>query len=191
MRHLNIRERIILFFIAIILFLGVASSIIITTDMQEALTHEFYEEGEREVMFISQLAAEPLLTNDLVEIKKLIDTVKEQDNSTIYVVITDSSNQPLVHTFDEGYPVELTEIFKLPGEQVSFRTQTGEEVVDFRGAILKGVYTVHVGLTKKTPVCSHKRHEESHRSAHNPWNPVRQPVLLHHRLTAHTTAKGT
>jgi PAS domain S-box-containing protein len=137
------------YYILIILFIGVVSNIIITVDMERELMWEYLEEGDREVMFIAQTAAEPLLTDDLVAIKKIIETVKTQDRNTVYVVITDSYNQPVVHTFEEGYPVELSKVFEKQQRRVVFYTESGEEITDFSEPILEGKYTVHVGLTKK------------------------------------------
>jgi signal transduction histidine kinase len=104
----GLRKKILVSIVGLLLLLGLSITLITRMILLNVLRTEFRHKG---VAIARSLAANSLvdvLTLNASRLKKLVENEKSLDKDIAYAFIIDSSGRVLAHTFDKGFPVELT-----------------------------------------------------------------------------------
>ncbi len=133
-----------------IIFLIVTGSYFVIQDLQKGILEgEFREKG---FLIANHLALEvttPLLLNDLVEVRNVIDNTNNSYPDIEYIFLTDSQGIVLMHTFEKGFPKALQNRTK-PSNVVKegiFETERGI-IHEFDAPLFKNIGYVHVGVSE-------------------------------------------
>ena len=97
--------------VTIVLVFSTINAYLIWNNLQNALQKESEKRGVYIALNLAEQAVNPLLYEDLVGLQELIDASKKLDPSIHYIYIVDKNNNPIVNTFEGGFPVDL---LKLP-----------------------------------------------------------------------------
>ena len=150
---LGFRTKISLSIIAILLVFGIGLSLIISKWVSQALLNENRMRGISNAVNLSARVVEPLLSEDLLVLKNLVDELSRTDKDVTYTFILDRSGKPLVHTFSGGFPIELIQANAVQEGEV-YHIQllsTGDELInDFAVPVLIGnarLGTVRIGMS--------------------------------------------
>ena len=152
-RKLGFRTKITLSIIAILLIFGIGLSMIMSKWVSEALLKENRMRGISNAVNLSARVVEPLLSEDLLVLKNLVDELSRTDEDVIYTFILDRSGKPLVHTFSGGFPIDLIQANALQeGEayHLQLLSTGGEHINDFAVPVLIGnarLGTVRIGMS--------------------------------------------
>jgi signal transduction histidine kinase len=150
----NIRTKII-GIVAICIFFSALSMVWYTNrDVSAALEHELQEQGIATSLSLAEQSADFLLTDNHFALYNLISNQLESDHDIVYIYISDSINNIIVHTFSEGFPIDLLGTNSIESDD-RYRIQklnTGEgAILDVATPIIEGRSgTVHVGLSKNS-----------------------------------------
>ncbi len=159
LRKLGFRTKISLSIIAILLIFGIGLSIIMSKWVSQALLNENRMRGISNAVNLSARVVEPLLSEDLLVLKNLVDELSCTDKDVTYTFILDRSGKPLVHTFSGGFPIELLQANTVQEDQayhIRLLSAASELIYDFAAPVLIGkarLGTVRIGM-------SHTRVEE-------------------------------
>ena len=152
-RRLGFRTKTSLSIIAILLLFGIGLSLIISKWVSQALLDENRMRGISNAVNLSARVVEPLLSEDLLELKNLVDELLRTDKDVTYTFILDRADKPLVHTFSGGFPIELIQANAVQESEV-YHIQllsTGSELInDFAVPVLIGkarLGTVRIGMS--------------------------------------------
>ena len=152
-RRLGFRTKISLSIIAILLLFGIGLSLIISKWVSQALLNENRMRGISNAVNLSARVVEPVLSEDLLELKNLVDELSRTDRDVTYTFILDRAGKPLVHTFSGGFPIELIQANAIQESEV-YHIQllsTGSELInDFAVPVLIGkarLGTVRIGMS--------------------------------------------
>lgn len=108
LKAMSLRKKILLSMASLLLLLGLTMALVTRAVLLDALKTEFQRKG---ISFSRSLAANSLvdvLTQNSSRLKLLIENEKRLDKDIAYIFIVDSSGRILAHTFDKGFPVDLT-----------------------------------------------------------------------------------
>lgn len=152
-RKLGFRTKISLSIVAILLLFGIGLSLIISKWVSQALLDENRIRGISNAVNLSARVVEPILSEDLLELKNLVDQLSRTDKDVTYTFILDRAGKPLVHTFSGGFPIELIQANAVQQGEV-YHIQllsTGSELInDFAVPVLIGkarLGTVRIGMS--------------------------------------------
>ena len=152
-RKLGFRTKISLSIIAILLLFGTGLSLLISNWVSQALLNENRMRGISNAVNLSARVVEPLLSEDLLVLKNLVDQLSRTDEDVTYTFILDRSGKPLVHTFTGGFPIDLLQANAVQEGDV-YHIQllsTGSELInDFAVPVLIGkarLGTVRIGMS--------------------------------------------
>jgi PAS domain S-box-containing protein len=152
-RKLGFRTKISLSIIAILLLFGIGVSLIISKWVSQALLNENRMRGISNAVNLSARVVEPLLSEDLLVLKNLVDELSRTDQDVTYTFILDRNGKPLVHTFSGGFPIELLQANELrEGDPYHMQLlSTGSELInDFAAPVLIGTArlgSVRIGMS--------------------------------------------
>jgi two-component system NtrC family sensor kinase len=152
-RKLGFRTKISLSIIAILLLFGVGLSLIISKWVSQALLNENRMRGISNAVNLSARVVEPLLSEDLLELKNLVDELSRTDKDVTYTFILDRAGKPIVHTFSGGFPIELIRanaVQEGEGYHIQLLSTGSELINDFAVPVLIGkarLGTVRIGMS--------------------------------------------
>ena len=152
-RKLGFRTKISLSIIAILLLFGTGLSLLISKWVSQALLNENRMRGISNAVNLSARVVEPLLSEDLLVLKNLVDQLSRTDEDVTYTFILDRSGKLLVHTFSGGFPIDLLQANAVhEGEVYHIQLlSTGSELInDFAVPVLIGkalLGTVRIGMS--------------------------------------------
>jgi len=116
----------------------------------------FEAESEKRGLFIAQTlsryAVTPLLYENMIELNERIRSTIQIDSTIMYVYVTDSENNVILHTFPNGFPRVLAEKLDLLSEAADFRffSLAGDDlelIREIQAPILNGrLGRMHVGI---------------------------------------------
>lgn len=148
---LKIRSKFVLAILLITFLPGLITTVFFHTTMTWALTHELQERGVVVTKNLASNAAEPLLTEDLLTLQRLLNSVKEVEEDVAYVYITSPGGHIRAHTFEDGFPKELLGVNVVSNQDHSAQlldTDAGY-IRDIAVPILEGrAGSVHVGMSE-------------------------------------------
>jgi len=152
-RKLGFRTKISLSITAILLVFGIGVSLTISKWVSQALLNEYRMRGISNAVNLSARVVEPLLSEDLLVLKNLVDELSRTDKDVTYAFILDRSGKPLVHTFSGGFPVELIQANSNQEGQayhIQLLSTGSERINDFSAPVLVGkarLGTVRIGMS--------------------------------------------
>jgi len=155
MISLGFRTKLFLAMITALLFLGISLGFIVSRSASRMLIEESKKRGISSAMNIGARIAEPLLAMDYLRMKDLVDEAMRTSEDISFVFILGRSGRPLVHSFADGFPVDLAGVNEVEND-AAYRVKlitTGKELIyDFAVPIVIGkerLGTVRLGVSHK------------------------------------------
>ncbi|WP_449244828.1 ATP-binding protein [Desulfobacca acetoxidans] len=152
--RLSFRSKIFLGITAVILVFGLLSAIFVSKAATHAMLGEIKKRGLTLALSLAARSADPILGQDFLRLKNMVDGVKETSDDITYAFIQDKNGQVLSHTFQVGFPVELLDANKVPvgsSEHVQLLASEEEPFYDFAIPVMIGaerIGVVRVGLSQ-------------------------------------------
>ncbi len=121
----------------------------------DALIRENKKRGQALVENLAVRAVDPLLADDLLRLRNMIDEVKRISRDVVYAFVLDQRGLVLVHTFQSGFPVELIKanvVRQQGGHQVQLIKTDKEFIYDFAAPVAVGgtrIGAVRLGISKR------------------------------------------
>ena len=152
LHNLRLKTKITLGVALMLVFCGLCIGLTLSAMSAQALLEEGRKRGAALASGLAYRLAEPLLAEDLLQLKNLIDNVHTQYDDVIYIFLTDNDGNILSHTFADGFPIELLQV---NGDGTSpqpmlLKTERGL-VYDFRTGVFLGekhLGAVRLGLSR-------------------------------------------
>lgn len=136
--------------LVVVLALGLAVAWYVKNNVASSLNEELEMRGTAIGNGLATHAANYILTDDLFELYRAAQNALQADEDIRYVFIEDAEGRVLVHTFSEGFPIDLLAVNRLEGASahaVALDTEQGR-LIDVAVPILDGeAGRVHVGLS--------------------------------------------
>ncbi len=146
----GLTKRFVFWILTIIILLGVLTNIVVQTNLTQTLSDELRDRGEIMSNNLAASIVEPVLVEDMVTLHRLIDKIKTTENNVRYIYVTDSKGRVLVHTFENGFPIELLDIYENFEGNSRLIDIDNDYVIDTRAPILEGnAGYVHIGLAER------------------------------------------
>jgi len=142
--------------IFIVLVTGFATISAVQITLSKTLTVALKEKGLSVCRSLAASSLEPILVEDQLELRGLLEKHKEDITDLSYAFITDKQDNIIIHTFSEGFPLHLLWANKINlGQTNSVRLLDTEEGVihDFAVPIMvdtQMVGTARVGISQKS-----------------------------------------
>lgn len=109
MRLAKLSTKILTTIISLVLLLSLILIITIQFTLSNELLNELQKRGSRVARDIARQGANYLLTNDILNLRILVNGYKRTDSDIAYIFVINRQGEVLVHTFKEGFPAELSE----------------------------------------------------------------------------------
>ncbi len=152
--RLSFRSKIFLGITAVIVFFGLTLAIAISQVATRAMLTEIKKRGLNLGVSLAARTADPMLAQDFLRLKNMVDEVKDSSDDIVYAFILDKYGQVLSHTFLGGFPVELlgaNEVVPEAARNIVILETEDERVYDFAVPVTVGTHrigTVRVGLSQ-------------------------------------------
>ncbi len=114
---LGFRKKIYLGFFALLLIQGIVMFFWVSQVMRESLLEEIKSHGHSIGISLSARIVEPMLAMDFLRMKVLMDQTVQLDDDIFYTFVLDTRGRPLIHTFKNGFPVELKKVNSVSDNQ--------------------------------------------------------------------------
>ncbi|MBW1707748.1 MAG: PAS domain-containing protein [Deltaproteobacteria bacterium] len=114
---LGFRSKIYLGIFFPLLLLGVVILFVVTMIMKDALLEENRNRGISIGINLAARVAEPVLAMDFFRMKALVDKTIGLSDDISYAFVLNAKGEPLVHTFEGGFPVDLKAANLVSGKQ--------------------------------------------------------------------------
>ncbi|MCP4670327.1 MAG: PAS domain S-box protein [Desulfobacula sp.] len=114
---LGFRKKIYLGFFALLLIQGFVMFFWVSQVMRESLLEEIKSHGHSIGVSLSARMVEPMLAMDFLRMKVLMDQTVQLDHDIFYSFILDVEDRPLIHTFKNGFPIELKKVNSVSDNQ--------------------------------------------------------------------------
>ena len=150
----KIRTKIIGIVAVCIFFSALSMAWYTNRDVSTALRQEMQEKGIATSISLAEQSINYILTDNHFALYNLINNQLDSDYDIVYVYVSDTTNNILVHTFNDGFPIDLlgTNIVE-PGEQYGVQRLNTDDgvIIDAAAPILGGKSgTIHIGLSENT-----------------------------------------
>ncbi|MFO7932397.1 MAG: ATP-binding protein [Thermodesulfobacteriota bacterium] len=122
-QRLKIKTKLRLGLSAVILCLVLILGVIGTHVASNELIRENRERGRVMASNLAYRSEEPLLAMDFLRLKNLVDEMKEANSDLAYAFIQDRTGSVLVHTFEQGFPVQLLEVYDNSSPQSAHKSR--------------------------------------------------------------------
>jgi PAS domain S-box-containing protein len=153
--RMNLRTKISLGIIIIVLVFGLLSGILVSRLASQAMLSEIKKRGMTLALNLAARTTDPLLAQDFLRLKNRVDEIKVSSDDIIYAFIQDRGGQVLSHSFQAGFPVQLLEANILPPgarQRIQLLDTDEDFIYDFAVPVQIGAQrlgTVHVGLSRE------------------------------------------
>ncbi len=145
----SLRFKIIISTMLIGLFVILGSFLVIQDIQKGIIEGEFRDKGILVADHLRLELTDPVLVNDLMEIKDYIENLKKGYSDIEYIFVTDSDGIVLVHTFENGFPKSLQNMSKPSNVQDEFVYYSDRGVIhEFDRPLLNNIGYVHLGLSE-------------------------------------------
>lgn len=152
--RLKFSTKIILGISGIMVFMALVLTPSVSRMAASALVKESKKRGLALTGGLAIRAVDPMLTMDLLRLRNIVDDEKNMGSDIVYAFILDGKKQVLVHTFQNGFPIDLVSVNNIENTKSS-RIQlldTGTELIyDFAAPVVIGesqVGTSRIGLSR-------------------------------------------
>ncbi|MCK5267447.1 MAG: PAS domain S-box protein, partial [Spirochaetes bacterium] len=142
--------------IFIILVTGFATISAVQITLRKTLAVALKEKGLSVCRNLAASSLEPMLVQDLIELRGLLENNKEAIRDLSYAFITDKQGNIIIHTFSEGFPLHLLWANRINlGQTSSVKLLESEEglIHDFAVPIMvdkQVVGTARVGISQES-----------------------------------------
>jgi len=138
---------------AALLVLFVPSALYLTHSLSASVETALLERGGTLGRALAAQAVEPVLVEDRLALRDLLDRATAGHQEVRYISIQSDRGEVVAHTFGDGYPVALGELWRTrPGQTTRFRAE-GESLVDIPVPVLEGqLGYLHVGVSRATAI---------------------------------------
>ena len=119
---MNLRTKIISATSVIVVILGLLTVVAINTVVRRTLSNELTANGLSLVQVSGEAIANALLDGDLLVVQETLDNLKAARTDIVYAYAYGPTDRDVIHTFSNGFPVDLLKVNMVPSEQLS-RTQ--------------------------------------------------------------------
>ena len=153
--QMTFRTKINLGIIVVVLVFGLLSGILVSRLASQAMLTEIKKRGMTLALNLASRTTDPLLAQDFLRLKNMVDEVKESSDDIIYAFIQDQHGQVLSHSFQADFPVQLLKANVLPpGARQSIQLLDTDDdfIYDFAVPVQIGpqrLGTVHIGLSRE------------------------------------------
>lgn len=131
--------------------LGLLASVFVYLTLADSLTHELHNTGLSITRNLAANAVDPILTQNIMGLQKLISNIKDVESDVAYVYIINQKDKVLAHTFNEGFPIGLKRI-NLPVSEKSYSDkllETDEGYIrDFAVSLFRDLGVAHIGISE-------------------------------------------
>lgn len=151
---LSLRSKIYISLILILILFSGGFYAMASRIMRKALLEEHTSRGFLIADNLAAWASEPILAMDLLRLKNLVDEAVRVNEDVDYAFILNNQEEVLVHTFANGFPIELKAVNVVPDSKKYSRRllDTGDKLIyDFAVPVLVGgdrFGTVRIGLLR-------------------------------------------
>ena len=151
---LGFRSKIYLGLLFMLIFFGGVIFFMITAITKEALLKENRERGVSIATILAKRVSEPILVMDLLRLKTFVSETVRLGDDIFYAFIMDREQEPLVHTFKGGFPVDLKRVNTVPDDKpyaVKLLDTGNELIYDYATPVLIGKSrfgTVRIGILR-------------------------------------------
>ncbi len=152
--RLSFRHKILMGITAVILIFGLTLAIAISQAATHAMLAEIKKRGLSLSLSLAARTADPLLAQDFLRLKNMVDEVLDSSDDINYAFILDSRGQVLSHTFPRGFPVELLAANEVPpgeSQHIQILATEDERIYDFAVPVMVGperIGVVRMGLSQ-------------------------------------------
>ncbi|SFM25368.1 ATP-binding protein [Methanolobus profundi] len=149
--NFSIRTKMILTVVGIILILGILMGSYLNLVQTSMMSAELDEKGISITRNLAENSINPILTDNQVRLQWLIETIRDSESEVVYVFIADEQGDILVHTFQDGFPIDLYSINPaIGGSSIMLLDTEVGYVRDISYPILEGkAGEVHVGMSQE------------------------------------------
>ena len=154
--RLRFQSKLVLGTSAIVLAIALVLAPLVAHMTSQALVGESKKRGAALAESLAVRAVEPLLAQDLLRLKNLVDGVRQVGEDVVYAFVLDRNGFVLAHTFQKGFPVELLDVNQpdpdRPAEQASLLLDTDQGLIDdFAAPVIiaeTGYGMVRIGISR-------------------------------------------
>lgn len=152
--RLSVRSKIFLGITTVIILFGLILAIAISQIATRAMLTEIKKRGLSLGISLASRTPDPLLAQDFLRLKNMVDEVVDTAEDILYAFILDAKGQVLSHSFLRGFPVELLTANKVPPGakyHVQLLLTDDERIYDFAIPVLVGtreIGVVRLGLSQ-------------------------------------------
>jgi len=104
---LGFRGKIYVGFFSLLLIQGFVIFLWVSNVMKDSMLEEIKNRGISIGISLSARMVEPMLAMDFLRMKVLVDETVQLGDDIFYTFVLDGKGTPLIHTFKQGFPVEL------------------------------------------------------------------------------------
>ncbi len=149
----SVRTKILGIVLGLVLLLGLSIIIQVRSALANTLHSELEERGVALGRDLAARSADPILVNDLFALHRLLQDTLTNNVDVRYAFVQDAEGRVLVHTFEGGFPLGLTDAnFALPDAHHRVQILSTEEglIWDVAVPIFEGrAGTARVGLSER------------------------------------------
>jgi PAS domain S-box-containing protein len=160
---MSFRSKIIWGMVLVVAVSGLLSALLVSRFAASALRTEIKKRGLSLALTLAARSADPILGQDFLRLKNVVDEVKDSSDDIVYAFMQDKSGQVLSHTFKGGFPTALRNANEAAEEVVPnvLLLDTGDDnIYDIALPAMIGqdrFGTVRVGLSRaKADVAVHR-----------------------------------
>lgn len=118
---MKLSTKLIIATIILIIVMGLLTIGAITTIVEQAMTEQLEEQSLTFAFMAADNVANPLLDGNILIVQRMIENLQEAGYGISYVYIIDNDGRVTAHTFNGGFPANLTDINVL---EETMQTQT-------------------------------------------------------------------
>jgi len=150
---MRLASKILLLSTSISLSVGIGSALWGGALIEKALINNLAEQGRYIASALSEAYATDITHGNVIPIQEGIRHISKERESVSYIYMVNFNNKLLAHTFKQGFPDEIANIWQEEPavlQQTSFfDLASGEQFIEIRHPIIRGLPgMVHIGLVQ-------------------------------------------
>ena len=149
---MNLRTKLLAIILSIILICGFTIIFLVKNTMSETIMNEFQTKGITVARNVAVQSDDLILTENTLQLARLITNIKNSEPEIEYIFITSPDNKVIVHTFKDGFPLDILNANRLINNSseniVSLKSENGI-ILDFAYPVMNGeIATVRLGMSE-------------------------------------------
>ena len=148
--NFSIRRKLIITVVTIIFILGLAMGSYLHTVQINELTQQLQEKGMTISNTLVENSVNPILHDDIIKLQNLVEITEKTEPDVSYAFILDENGNVVVHTFENGFPLDMKNVNPANIKQsIKLLIIDGEYISDIAYPVLDGkLGEVHVGISQ-------------------------------------------